>query len=75
MKNHHHNGPIHPTSRELIHESIAKRAHGLWEAEGCPDNCSDAHWLQAESELMTEQGITKDVPAAARKDLKLPVSF
>jgi len=75
MKNHHHNGPIHPTSREQIHESIARRAYELWEAEGRPDDCADAHWLQAESELMTEQGAPRTPPVPVRTDLKLPVSF
>jgi hypothetical protein len=75
MKNHHHNGPIHPTSRERIHESIAKRAYELWEAECRPDNSGDAHWLQAESEIMTEAGMTKDAPAGSKTEPKLPVSF
>ena len=75
MKNHHHNGPIHPSSREQIHQSIAQRAHVLWEAQGRPDDCADAHWLQAESELMNEQGVRKDAPVPVRTDLKLPVSF
>ncbi|MBC7366259.1 MAG: DUF2934 domain-containing protein [Undibacterium sp.] len=55
MKNHHHNGPISPTSREVIHESIAHRAHELWERAGQPDNSAEAHWLAAELELKREQ--------------------
>jgi hypothetical protein len=74
MKNHHHNGPISPTSREVIHEAIASRAYALWEAEGCPDNLCDAHWLQAEEELMTEQGISPATKAVVA-DVKLPISF
>jgi Protein of unknown function (DUF2934) len=53
MKNHHHNGPIHPTSKSLIHETIATRAYELWVKSGKPDNQSDTIWLAAEQELLT----------------------
>ena len=57
MKNHHHNGPIHPdaNSRSVIHETIAARAYALWELNGKPDNQSDALWLEAERSLMAER--------------------
>lgn len=53
MKNHHHNGPIHPTTRELIHETIAARAYQLWEKHGRRDNEALDNWLQAERELIS----------------------
>ncbi len=68
MKNHHHNGPIHPTSRSLIHEAIATRAYELWVRDGKPENQADAIWLEAEQELMTGRKNPQSDPA-------LPVSF
>ena len=53
MKNHHHNGPIHPTSRELIHQTIAARAYEMWEGYGKPENQSDEIWMEAEREQVT----------------------
>jgi hypothetical protein len=60
MKNHHHNGPVHPdaNSRSVIHESIATRAYALWERDGKPENQSEALWLEAERSLMTEREIS-----------------
>ena len=51
MKNHHHNGPIHPTSREVIHTAIATKAYDLWERGGCLDNQAEATGLEAERGL------------------------
>ena len=68
MKNHHHNGSIHPTSRELIHEAIAARAYAIWLQAGEPDDQAAANWLQAEHELMTGR-------SAPATDPVLPVSF
>ena len=33
----------------LDHDSIATRAYYLWEADGRPDGCHEAHWLAAEA--------------------------
>jgi DUF2934 family protein len=30
---------------------VTRRAHALWEAEGCPEGRSEDHWRQAEAEL------------------------
>ena len=68
MKNHHHNGPLHPTSRGVIHEAIASRAYQLWTDYGQPENQAVAIWLEAESEMAT--GSRKIRPSVA-----LPVSF
>ena len=48
MKNHHHNGPIHPTSREVIHTAIATKAYDLWERGSCSENQTEAPWLETE---------------------------
>jgi hypothetical protein len=38
--------------RETVaHEEIARRAYELWEQDGCPEGCSERHWLQAERQL------------------------
>jgi hypothetical protein len=68
MKNHHHNGPIHLTSREIIHNTIASRAYELWEGYGRPENQSDEIWMEAERELVNGQ--IAPVPAVT-----LPISF
>lgn len=71
MKNHHHNGPIHPpspNSRSVIHEAIAARAYELWESDGKSENRAEYYWLMAEQELITGH-------RAPQPDLGLPVSF
>ena len=68
MKNHHHNGPIDPTSRSLIHEAIAIRAYELWVRDGKPENQANAIWLEAERELATGREPPQSNPA-------LPVSL
>jgi hypothetical protein len=56
MKNHHHNGPIHPTSREVIHTAIATKAYDLWESGGGLENQAEATWLEAERGLSAAPG-------------------
>ncbi len=71
MKNHHHNGPIHPVSpnsTNVIHETIAARAYEMWEEHGKPDGEADAHWLAAEREQVTGHQESEPVKP-------LPVSF
>ncbi len=68
MKNHHHNGPLHPTSREKMHETIANRAYDLWLKSGRPDNQSEAHWLEAERDWVASR-------QAAPSNPVLPVEF
>jgi len=50
VKNHHHNNPIHP--KTPTHEDIALRAFTLWSDQGRPENCHEANWHEAESELI-----------------------
>jgi len=45
---------MNPTSL-VSHESIAHRAHRLWEEAGRPDGDGLADWLQAERELHAQQ--------------------
>jgi hypothetical protein len=33
------------------HQSVAERAHAIWEASGCPHGLDCEHWFQAEREL------------------------
>lgn len=38
--------------REAVsHEEIARRAHAIWEREGCPHGRDGEHWLEAERQL------------------------
>ena len=38
--------------RAVTHEAITCRARELWEEQGCPENCDEAIWLEAEAELL-----------------------
>lgn len=40
------NNPLSPEA----HERVTRRAHQIWEEEGCPDGRSEDHWLRAEQE-------------------------
>jgi Protein of unknown function (DUF2934) len=53
MNTPHLHDPIHPTTREVIHQTIAVRAYELWEAYKKPENHALDHWLEAERELVT----------------------
>jgi hypothetical protein len=50
MKQHHHNGPIHPTIP--THEDIALLARVLWISHGQPENCDETIWLEAEKQVL-----------------------
>ena len=39
----------------VTHEAISCRARELWEEQGCPENCDEAIWLEAEAELLAIQ--------------------
>jgi hypothetical protein len=60
MKNHH--GPVHPTSRDLIHEAIAHRAYALWLRSGRPGHQAESHWLEAERELVESRQSSPSKP-------------
>ncbi|HEY4245926.1 MAG TPA: DUF2934 domain-containing protein [Lacunisphaera sp.] len=59
MKNQNQTGPIHPTTRALIHETIAARAYELWEKFGKPENQALDNWLQAERELLSGRRVRR----------------
>lgn len=63
MKNHHHNGHVHSTTKSQIHEAIATRAYELWVSHGKPEDQSDAFWLEAEHELKTGRKAPQSNPA------------
>jgi Protein of unknown function (DUF2934) len=39
----------------VTHEAIAARAREIWIAQGCPPNCDEPIWLEAEAELLAIQ--------------------
>ncbi len=39
----------------VTHESVAERARQIWVAQGCPPNCDEVIWLEAEAELLAIQ--------------------
>lgn len=55
----HHYPPAAPETpspdRPVSHESIADRAREIWIAQGSPENCDEAIWLEAEAELTAIQ--------------------
>lgn len=59
MKNQHRNDPIHPTTRALIHDTIAARAFELWEKYGRLENQALDNWLQAERELLSGRRVRR----------------
>jgi hypothetical protein len=64
-----------PTSPS--HDSIARRAHQLWEAAGRPDGLDLGHWLEAEREereLNDQHSRTGEAAGAGRSWPKTPAS-
>ncbi|HTJ78067.1 MAG TPA: DUF2934 domain-containing protein [Rariglobus sp.] len=51
----------HPSAEDMAatqvvtHEDIALRARELWAEQGCPENCDEIIWLEAEAELLAIQ--------------------
>lgn len=41
-------------------ETIRRRAHAIWEAEGRPEGRDREHWLQAEAEIAGGPGFAED---------------
>ncbi len=39
----------------VTHEAITVRAQRIWMDHGCPENCDECIWLEAEAELMAIQ--------------------
>jgi hypothetical protein len=39
----------------VTHEAITARARELWREHGCPENCDECIWLEAEAELLAIQ--------------------
>ena len=57
-------------SRNSQREEIALRAHGLWEARGCPIASPEEDWLRAEEELRGEQADRDEVVRARNKRVR-----
>jgi hypothetical protein len=54
----HHDTPhmdeAHARERD---QRIRERAYTMWEAEGCPEGCADAHWDKATELVAIEEGL------------------
>ncbi len=48
--------PVPPTGPADLHDAIARRAYELYEAAGRPEGQAEAHWLQAEAEVLAAAG-------------------
>lgn len=49
--------PGAPTNSPDLRSVIARRAYELYEAAGRPDGQAEAHWLQAEAEVLARAGV------------------
>lgn len=54
-----------PSSSQLAHEAIARRAHELFVREGRVEGRCHEHWLRAEAELLNEGGGVRAAPFQA----------
>lgn len=50
--------PLHPPETS----EIATLAYRLWEQDGCPPNCSEAHWFKA-CEILSSSSLMASVEA------------
>lgn len=52
-------------------DRIRDRAYAIWEREGCPDGCHEAHWAQARRELLDEERRVRERPGHQRRAVAL----
>lgn len=45
----------------ISHQTIAIRAHQLWEEDGCRPNQNLKYWIQAERELLAEEEFDREL--------------
>lgn len=67
VKSHSRSAPLLLSSGgdgQPVHEEIARLAHSIWRAEGCPTGRDREHWLQAEAELRQPQPRSRSGPRA-----------
>jgi hypothetical protein len=58
-----------------LDEAIRERAYHLWIAAGCPEGNPDAHWLNAQRELLaTSVAVSKPAGAAKASTRKKPAA-
>ncbi len=55
-------------NRSLEHQRTAQRAYEIWESEGCPEGRCEAHWREAERELLIERDAAMN-SATAEQDM------
>jgi hypothetical protein len=53
------------TDREAL---IRERAHELWERDGCPEGRAEAHWCQAEQQVLAEAAARETPQAGGPED-------
>jgi Protein of unknown function (DUF2934) len=56
-----------------LDQAIRERAYYLWIANGCPEGSADAHWLDAQRELLAAS-FAVSAPEAAEKPKKKPAT-
>lgn len=55
-------------SQELSHHEVAALAQSIYEDEGCPEGCAEAHWLEAERRLREQcAGVVEAGPRARQR--------
>jgi hypothetical protein len=58
----------------ITHETIARRAHQIWEETGRRDGNEAEHWLRAERELRADRELAGDAKAARGNSVEPPIS-
>jgi Protein of unknown function (DUF2934) len=54
-----------------LDQAIRERAYHLWIAAGCPEGNSDAHWLDAQRELLASSVAVSESAGAVKAKTKI----
>ena len=57
-------------------QAVRELAYAIWESNGCPDGCAEAHWRQAEARIDADLaransvGVQEIVPGKPSKETR-----
>jgi len=46
---------------DAAHQRIAKAAYFIWVSEGCPEGREEAHWHEAQLQLLRKEALSNNV--------------
>jgi hypothetical protein len=64
--------PAESVNNPSLHETIARRAHELWEQEGCGHGSHERHWREAEHQIIGTPPAADLHPAAVTPESSTP---